>query len=168
MPRFAIACLFIATGATLGAVEDPPAQIDTTGFVAVTQEALAHREQRLVDVPRFLELLAQPGTVLLDTRSAAAFERKHIAGAVSLPFADFTADKLARLIPDPTTTILIYCNNNIIGGPPAFETKALPLALNIPTYIHLFGYGYREVFELDRAVALTDQRIRFAGSDIDD
>ena len=150
----------------LSAVEDPPAMIDTDGLVEVSRQALAHRETHLINVARFVELAAKPDTIVLDTRSADAFRRKHIAGAVNLPFSDFTADKLAAVIPSTTTRILIYCNNNIIGSPPAFETKSLPLALNLPTYINLYGYGYHNVWELDKAIALDDTRIRFAGADM--
>lgn len=38
------------------------------------------------------------------------------------------------------------------------------LALNVPTYLHLYGYGYRNVYELSELVAMDDPRIRFAGS----
>ncbi|MBK7146479.1 MAG: hypothetical protein IPH76_15185 [Xanthomonadales bacterium] len=38
------------------------------------------------------------------------------------------------------------------------------LALNVPTYITLYGYGYRNVYELDELVQVTDPRIRFEGS----
>ena len=151
----------------LWAVEDTPALIDTDGLREVTAAALQHREHHLIDVASFVEKAAASGTVILDTRSAAAYARKHIAGAINLPFSDFTAAKLAALIPDPRTEILIYCNNNILGSPPAFESKAMPLALNLPTYINLFGYGYRNVWELVRAIRLDDERIRFAGSDFD-
>jgi hypothetical protein len=35
-------------------------------------------------------------------------------------------------------------------------TKALPLALNIPTFINLVGYGYANVWELGEAVDMND------------
>jgi hypothetical protein len=38
------------------------------------------------------------------------------------------------------------------------------LALNIPTYINLYGYGYRNVFELGELVHIGDRRIKFEGS----
>ena len=38
------------------------------------------------------------------------------------------------------------------------------MALNIPTYINLYGYGYRNVYELDELVNVKDPRIHFEGS----
>lgn len=163
--RHLLLCALAVT--MLAAAEDPPAMIDATGFDAVTREAMEHRKDRLIAVERFAELASQPGTIILDARSTAAFERKHLAGAINLPFADFTADKLAAVIPDPDTTILIYCNNNILGNPPAFETKRAPLALNLPTFINLCGYGYREIYELADAVTLDDERLQFVGTDFE-
>ena len=95
------------------------------------------------------------------------------------------------MIPTPNTTVLIYCNNNFEGNQEDFPTKvALPLArlpttggpdgagqpgheqeqlmvaLNIPTYINLYGYGYRNVYELNELVSVDDPRVRFAGSTV--
>jgi len=102
-----------------------------------------------------------------------------------LGFTDFTQDNLAKVIPSFETKILIYCNNNFDGNQtdfaskvamprakPAnavatqFATQAKPLmmALNIPTYINLYGYGYRNVYELHELVKVTDPRIEFEGS----
>jgi hypothetical protein len=44
------------------------------------------------------------------------------------------------------------------------QEKPLMLALNVPTYITLYGYGYRNVYELDELVQVTDPRIRFEGN----
>jgi hypothetical protein len=89
------------------------------------------------------------------------------------------------VIPAFDTKILIYCNNNFDGNQVDFASKfALPLpkpsnveatqfasqakpimmALNIPTYINLFGYGYRNVYELNELVKVNDPRIEFEGS----
>jgi hypothetical protein len=38
------------------------------------------------------------------------------------------------------------------------------MALNIPTYITLYGYGYRNVYELNELVKVSDPRITFEGS----
>ena len=38
------------------------------------------------------------------------------------------------------------------------------MALNIPTYVNLYGYGYQNVYELDELVKVTDPRIKFEGS----
>ena len=74
-------------------------------------------------------------------------------GAVHLNFSDFAEEKLEKVIPSKETRILIYCNNNIDSPLEALADKSLPLALNIPTYINLFGYGYQNVYELATRVA---------------
>jgi hypothetical protein len=42
--------------------------------------------------------------------------------------------------------------------------EPITLALNIPTYINLYGYGYRNVYELGELVNVNDKRISFEGS----
>ena len=46
----------------------------------------------------------------------------------------------------------------------ASQEKPLMLALNIPTYVTLYGYGYRNVYELDELVKVSDPRIAFEGT----
>ena len=38
------------------------------------------------------------------------------------------------------------------------------MALNIPTYVNLYGYGYRNVFELDELLEVKDPRVVFEGT----
>jgi hypothetical protein len=47
--------------------------------------------------------------------------------------------------------------------PPSEEEKkrTLSSALNIPTDINLYGYGYKNVYELDELISLFDQRINY-------
>ena len=40
------------------------------------------------------------------------------------------------------------------------------MALNIPTYINLYGYHYRNVYELDELVAVNNPLLEFEGTDI--
>lgn len=40
----------------------------------------------------------------------------------------------------------------------------LLMAFNIPTYINLYGYRYRNVYELSELVRVDDSRIAFEGS----
>lgn len=42
--------------------------------------------------------------------------------------------------------------------------KPLTLALNIPTYINLYGYGYRNVYELSELVNTYDNKLEFEGT----
>jgi len=46
------------------------------------------------------------------------------------------------------------------------EESSITLALNIPTYINLYGYGYRNVYELSELVGTYDPRIQFEGSEV--
>jgi hypothetical protein len=128
----------------------------------------------------------EENVIILDTRSTYRYDRKHIKGALHLDFTDFTQDNLAKVIPSFDTKILIYCNNNFDGDEIDFATKVvafpknnkkgaldvqrqfalkpISLALNIPTYINLYGYGYQNVYELSELVNVNDSRIKFAGS----
>jgi len=142
----------------------PTAKVDYPGFVALAAEAETHRSQRLVDLDRFLAMAQEPDTLILDTRSAAAYQRKHFKNAVHLNFSDFTAEKLAQVIPSKNTRILIYCNNNLEDDPENFPAKSLPLALNIPTFINLYGYGYTNIYELSSLLSVHDPKLLFAGS----
>lgn len=139
--------------------------VDVDGFEKVTAEALKHRESRLIPLDKFLEYAKDPNTIVLDTRSESAYRAKHLKGAIHINFSEFTEDKLAKIIGSKNTRILIYCNNNIKGDQINFATKKAPLALNIPTYINLYGYGYKNIFELSSLIRIDDKRWEFVGQD---
>lgn len=182
---FAGSLLFLVTTAMAQTAPYPKAKVSFEDFKHLVSEVEAHRASRLVSLNTFLKMSREPGVIILDTRSAFRFERIHVQGAKHLSFTDFTQENLGKVIPTFETKVLIYCNNNFDGNPNDFATKvALPrprpagavatqlaaqakpimLALNIPTYINLFGYGYRNVYELDEFVKVTDPRITFEGS----
>ncbi|MCH8902694.1 MAG: rhodanese-like domain-containing protein [Bacteroidetes bacterium] len=144
-------------------LDPPPALVDYSSFVTLTYEVEDYREARMVGVDKFIELANTSGVYILDTRSKEMFDQKHIKGAVHLNFSDFTADKLAKLFPSRNVTILIYCNNNFSGDPYYFALKSLPLALNIPTFINLYGYGYRDIYELSSLVPVDGGGLEFEG-----
>lgn len=159
----------------------PKALSSYKDFQVLVAEVEQHRSQRLVDLDKFLDMSKDSKTIILDTRSADRYEKKHLKGAVHLSFTDFTQANLKRLIPDPNTRILIYCNNNFIGDQVNFasktaqpqsnnsilqNTRPVMLALNIPTYINLYGYGFRNVYELDELVNMNDTRIVFEGTEV--
>jgi len=132
-------------------------QIDYPGFRTLTLKVEAQRRKRLIDFARFRAEAARPGVLVLDARSADAYARGHIAGAVNLPFTDFTAESLAQAIgPDRNRPILIYCNNNFRNDAPPVMLKSRPLALNIQTFINLVGYGYGNVWELAEVIDFND------------
>ena len=163
----------------------PTAKVSFDDFKGLVTEVEEHRAKRLIELEAFLKMSAEPGVIVLDSRSAFRFDRIHVKGAKHLAFTDFTQDNLAKVIPSFETTILIYCNNNFDGNQTDFASKvALPMpkadpavanqiavqekplmmALNIPTYINLYGYGYRNVYELHELVKVDDPRITFEGS----
>lgn len=91
---------------------------------------------------------------------------RHIRGAVSLPFTDFTAESLARVIPAKNTRVLIYCNNNFLGAPVSLASKAAPASLNISTYIALATYGYTNIYELAPLLDVATTKLPFEGTEV--
>lgn len=138
----------------------PNPQIDASGFLAATEQALLHREQRRVTEQAFLRMSAEPGTVVLDARSSEKFLVMHVKGAINLSFPDITAASLARVIPSKQTRVLIYCNNNFSNELGAFPTKLPSASLNLSTYAALYNYGYRNVIELGPNVDAKTTKLR--------
>lgn len=135
-------------------------KIDYSGFAALTGQLGAVRASHRLSWDEFAARARADGALLLDARSADAFARGHLAGAVNLPFTDFTDAALARVIgPDRNRPIYIYCNNNFSDNADPVVTKRAPLALNIPTFINLHGYGYANVWELADVVDSRDPAI---------
>ena len=141
-------------------------QIDYAGFAAGVAEVGAVRESRRLTEAEFLRVAAEPGTVVLDARSERLFARRHIRGAVNLPFPEFTAETLARVIPAHATRVLIYCNNNFKGAPESMPLKTMASALNLSTFVSLHTYGYRNVFELGPAVDVKRTGLPFEGTEV--
>jgi len=139
-------------------------QIDYPGFRALTLDVESHRSERLLSFARFKMESAREGALILDARSRDAFAAGHIKGAVNLPFTDFTAESLARVIGDTNRPIYIYCNNNFANNAAPVQLKSRPLALNIQTFINLVGYGYENVWELDEVIDFNDPKVGWAKS----
>lgn len=155
--------LLVSTAATAAPPRNP--LIDYAGFRSLTGKVDPERRKRLVSLAQFKAMAARPGTLVLDARSANAFAAGHIAGAVNLPFTDFTANSLAAAIgPDKRRPILIYCNNNFSNNVAPVRAKAVALALNIQTFINLVGYGYPNVWELNQVVDFTDPQVGWVAS----
>jgi len=157
---FALAC---AAGFAATAPQAPgtSAQIDYNGFRSLTQEVQDYRANRLISLSKFQEMAREPGTIILDARSAEAYARGHIDGAINLAFSDFTAQSLEAALGDKTKRVLIYCNNNFENNAPPVVLKSVQLALNIQTFINLYGYGYRNVYELGDVVNFDDPKVRW-------
>ena len=162
-----------------------PAKVSFDDFKELVAAVEPHRAQRLIDFATFLKKSKEPNVIILDSRSAFRFERIHLKGARHLAFTDFTQENLAKTISNFDTTILIYCNNNFEGDQVDFASKvARPgdaakeriasqmrtqerpkmMALNIPTYVTHYGYGYHNVYELDELLDVKDRRVVFEGT----
>ena len=148
-----------ASAAQMANAQAPSPQIDYPGFERLTGTVGPYREKRLLSWAQFAAAADKPRALLLDARSAEAFAAGHIEGAVNLPFTDFTAASLARVIGDRHRPILIYCNNNFANDEPPVIKKAIEVALNIQTFINLVGYGYRNVWELNEVVDFNDPKV---------
>ncbi len=146
--------------------QTPNPQIDYPGFLKLTGEIAKYRETRLISLEAFNKISLKANAIILDTRSAAAFRQGHIDGAINLPFSDFTTEKLAEYLGDQDRPILIYCNNNFRNDIVPVVRKAAPLALNIPTFINLYGYGYKNIYELNDVISMTDPRIRWVSDSL--
>ncbi len=91
----------------------------------------------------------------------------HVKGAVHLDLTNATAADLAKVIPDKGTRILIYCNNNFLNEPVAMGGKAFTTSLNIYTFNTLYGYGYKNVYELGPLLDIKKTVIPFEGTRLD-
>ncbi len=161
-----------------------PSKVDFNAYLDLAKEVEIYRKDRMVNLATFLDYAKDKKTVILDTRSKQMYDQKHIKGAININFSDFTQQNLNALIQDPNTRILIYCNNNIDNDMRNFITKVvipkkqvdkigknfpsnkkpLTLALNIPTFINLYGYGFRNVYELSELVSVLGNRLNFEGT----
>lgn len=139
-------------------------QINYDGFRNLTGEVENYRANRLVPLAEFNRMAREPNTLILDARSADAYRQGHIEGAINLPFTDFTDQSLRQALRDPNVRILIYCNNNFSNNAQPVILKRVELALNIQTFINLYGYGYRNVYELADVVDFNDPSVGWVQS----
>jgi hypothetical protein len=157
------ACLLAFAVAALTVEAAPPnPAIDMDGYLRVAAEAASHRESRRISEEEFIRMSREPGTVVLDARSREKYDELHIKGAINLSFPDIAVGTLARTLPDKETRILIYCNNNFANAPEPFPEKKFSAALNLSTYIALYNYGYRNVYELAPLIDVRASRLQFA------
>jgi len=139
---------------------------DWNTFIETAQEVQKLRETRRLSATRFAEMMDDPNTIVLDARGERDFDRLHVKASINLPFTSFSRTKLRQIIPNASRTrILIYCRNNLVqpkDGTLFLEfAKDQPAGLNIPVFITLYLYGYKDVWELDPAVDPNDSPIPF-------
>jgi phage shock protein E len=130
-------------------------EADYDAFMALATEVKPYRAERLISIADFNERKAKAGALILDARSAWAFKEGHIKGAVNLPLSDFDAKSLAKIVgSNPDREILIYCNNNFNDDVRPVILKTRRTVLTIPTFIGLYAYGYKNIWELKGALDL--------------
>jgi phage shock protein E len=156
----ALAIPAVGTSADPGGPPPNPA-IDMDGYLRISREAAKHRESRRLSEADFLRMSREPGTIVLDARSREKYDLLHVTGAINLSFPDITVESLKRLLPDKSARILIYCNNNFKNAEKPFPTKAPIASLNISTYIALYSYGYRNVYELGPQMDPAESKLSF-------
>ncbi len=183
--------LLAAHLAGLIAADSPPApapdaavpenpNIDFPGHLQVAAEAERHRAERRLSEVDFIKASQEKGVIVLDARSKEKFDLLHIQGAINLSFPDIDIESLKKTLPNKDTKILIYCNNNFTvagptasGDPPggvrgkaaaAFPGKGPVASLNISTYITLYGYGYKNVYELGPVLDPTQTKLTLVSS----
>ena len=150
----------------VAAQQIPNELIDFPKYLEIARKVEPVRKLRRLTEEHFAAMAAEPGTVVLDARSADKFKMRHIRGAVSLPFTDFTAESLAKVIPEKTTRVLIYCNNNFRGAPVSLAAKNLAASLNISAYVALATYGYTNVYELGPLLDVKMMKLAFEGTEL--
>ena len=154
--RYLIALVLVT-----GIAQANPA-IDMKGYLEVSREAAAHRQSRLVSEEEFLRMSREPGTVILDARSRDRYDELHVKNAINLSFPDIAIESLKTAIPDQRTRILIYCNNNFANAEGPFPAKIARASLNLSTYIALYSYGYRNVYELEPLIDIRSSKLKFS------
>ncbi len=138
--------------------------IDMEGYLRVSAEAAKSRQTRRVSEAEFIRMSREPGTLILDARSKQKYDQLHIKGALNLSFPDIAIASLRQAIPDKETRILIYCNNNFSNAEGPFPSKMKSASLNLSTFIALYNYGYRNVYELGPLVDIQKSKLEFEPS----
>ena len=139
----------------------PNPAIDMAGYLKVAEEAAKHRESRRLTEADFIRMSREEGTIVLDARSKEKYDLLHIKGAINLSFPDIAVESLEKTLPDKSARILIYCNNNFRNALEAFPTKSPRASLNLSTYIALYSYGYRNIYELGPQIDPKDSKLPF-------
>ena len=158
-----ILCVISNASAQKGSAIPNPS-IDMQGYLRISAEAAEHRESRRLTEAAFIQMSREPGTVILDARSPEKYNQLHIKDSINLSFPDITVESLKSSLPDQNTRILIYCNNNFVGAEKAFPTKIAVGSLNLSTYIALYSYGYRNVYELGPLLDIKTTRLELVSS----
>src|SRR5262245_10359692 len=154
-----LSVMFFARAQDSSKITNP--NIDMKGYLRISQEAAEYRETRRISEEEFIRMSQEPGTIILDARSKQLFDLLHIKGAINLSFPDIAVESLKSMIPDLKTRILIYCNNNFRGAECPFPTKMPTASLNLSTFIALYNYDYRNIYELGPQIDIEKSKLDF-------
>jgi len=167
--RITIAFCTILSGLAVFAQTNSPIPnrlIDYGAFLDGATNVGKLRQERRVTEDQFIRMAAQPGTVVLDARSAEKYRMLHLKGAKNLSLPDMTVAELAKVIPAKDTRVLIYCNNNFVNEQRAFPSKVQAASLNIYTFNSLHSYGYTNVYELGPLIDITKTKLPLEGNQV--
>jgi hypothetical protein len=161
-----IAILLAASCCSVQAKEAPipNRMIDYPGFLENASAVGKLRKERRITEAEFVRMAAEPGTIVFDARSDSKFNLLHVKGTRHLSLPDVTATELAKIIPDKSSKILIYCNNNFENEPRALPGKMATASLNLYTFNTLYSYGYKNVYELGPLIDIKKSVLAFEGS----
>lgn len=99
------------------------------------------------DVAAALAADADPGFVVLDSRSAASWDQGHIPGAVHLPTA-LIAEQAHELL-DPAVPVVTYCWGPGCNGATRAALALAQLGYQVKEMLGGFEYWAREGFEFE-------------------
>ena len=162
-----LAVVLLLAGSVSSRAEEaviPNKMIDYPGFLQNAETVGKLRDKHRVSEAEFIRMAKEPGTIVFDARSDSKFAMFHIKGAKHLSLPDVTAEELAKVFPDKSTRILIYCNNNFVNEPTALPAKAITASLNLYTFNTLYSYGYTNVYELGPLIDVKKSGLTFEGS----
>jgi rhodanese-like protein len=142
----------------------PNRMIDYPGFLENASAVGKLRKERRITEAEFVRIGAEPGTIIFDARSDSKFNLLHVKRATHLSLPDVTATELAKIMPDKSSKILIYCNNNFENEPRALPGKMATASLNLYTFNTLYSYGYKNVYELGPLIDIKKSVLAFEGS----
>ncbi len=145
--------------------EIPNDLIDSNKFKCLVSTTLLTRDTKRLSEHQYLQAIESNDYILLDARSKKNYKLRHIKHAINLPFTEFTAETLAKVIPNKDSKILIYCNNNFLGSPISFASKMPAASLNLSTQVSLAAYGYKEIYELGPLLDISKTEIEFEGTE---
>ena len=166
--QLSITVLSISLVFSVGKVESqeiPNDLINPNEFKTLVTKTISARDSKRLSEQQFIQAIKSKEYILLDARSQNNYKLRHIKNAINLPFTEFTAETLAKVIPSKDSKILIYCNNNFLGSPSSFATKLPAASLNLSTQVSLAAYGYKNIYELGPLLQVNNTAIEFEGKE---